>query len=388
MDQLEVDHLQVVLKVSERCNIACTYCYFFFRGDQSHKDHSAVLSAGSTAQVSAFLRREIDRHGIQRVTIALHGGEPLLMKRPRFRALLESLTQACDGVRLDLTVQTNAMLIDQDWIALFEDFSVRVGVSLDGPPEANDRARIDKKGRGTHARTVAGLRQVVDAAREGRAPEPGILCVMDPDADPEAAYRHFVDELGVRHIDFLFPDDDHDSFDPARSGRFGAYLVKIFETRLRRGDENVRIRALDHLQFLLNRDRTARALDRAAQRRVKVVTVSSDATLGMDDIIRSVAPERFHALHPVSQTSLEALFEGEEGHALAEAEAQLPSACSACLWRDVCGGGVHVIHRHSLDQRFDNPSIYCEDMKTVLGRMVQVMHAAGVPYDALAESLA
>ncbi|MCR9129802.1 MAG: radical SAM protein [Alphaproteobacteria bacterium] len=388
MAQLDVDHLQLVLKVSERCNIACTYCYFFFKSDQSYREHDAVLSAANVEDVGAFLQREIARHAIKRVTIALHGGEPLLMKRARFRALLESLTQACRTIRLDLTVQTNAMLIDDDWIELFGVFGVRVGVSLDGPPEANDRARIDKKGRGTHARSIAGLRQVVEAAREGRIPEPGILCVMDPGADPVAAYRHFVDDLGVRHLDFLFPDDDHDSFDRSRAGEFGAYLVKVFETRLRRGDKDVRIRVLDHLQFLLNRTPAARADDRAAQRRVKVATISSDATLGIDDIIRSVAPERFNAFRPVSRTSLEALFSGAEGHRLREAESRRPAACSDCLWRDVCGGGVHVIHRHSLARGFDNPSIYCEDIKIILGRMVQVMHAAGVSYDALLENLA
>lgn len=386
--QPEIDHLQLVLKVAERCNIACTYCYFFFRGDQSYRDHSPVLAAKAAEQVGAFLRREIERYRIQRVTVALHGGEPLLMKKGRFRSLLEILRAACAGIRLDLTVQTNGMLIDEEWIDLFNAYSVRVGVSLDGPSQANDRYRVDKKGQGTHARAVEGLRRIVDAAKRGRALDPGVLCVMDPDADPVATYLHFVEELGVKHIDFLFPDDDHDSFDPARTGRFGAYLVKVFDTRLRRGDDHVRIRVLDHLLFLLQRCKASRAANRTAQRRVKVVTISSDATLGMDDIIRSVAPERFNALRPLGETSLKELFESDEGRVLEDAEANRPSACTPCLWRDICSGGVHVIHRHSRERSFDNPSIYCGDMKLILARMVQAMHAAGVSYEALAETLA
>lgn len=385
---VEIETLQLILKVSERCNIACTYRYFFFRGGQSYQAHAPVLTEVAQDHIFAFLEREIAANSVKRVSIALHGGEPLLMKKARFETLLEKLTRACAAAQLRLSVQTNGMLVDPDWIALFSRFRVQVGVSLDGPASVNDRSRIDKKGRGTHARSVAGLSLCVEAARAGKLDEPGVLCVMDPDADPVATYLHFVDELGVRNIDFLFPDEDHDSFDPDRSGRFGAYLCKILDTRLIRGDTHVHIRVLDHLQYLITRDRAARARNREAQRRVKVATLSSNATIGLDDILRSIAPGRFQALDHVTQTSLQNVFSGPEARQVDEAEANPPAKCSGCLWLDVCGGGLHAIHRHSAAGGFDNPSVYCEDIKAVLGRMVRIMHASGVPARTLGENLA
>jgi len=31
--------IEVVLKLTERCNIDCTYCYVFNKGDESYKKH-------------------------------------------------------------------------------------------------------------------------------------------------------------------------------------------------------------------------------------------------------------------------------------------------------------------------------------------------------------
>ncbi|HEV2739171.1 MAG TPA: hypothetical protein VGU66_11380, partial [Candidatus Elarobacter sp.] len=41
---LKTDFLSVVLKVAERCNLACPYCYFFFGGDDSYLLHPAFIS--------------------------------------------------------------------------------------------------------------------------------------------------------------------------------------------------------------------------------------------------------------------------------------------------------------------------------------------------------
>lgn len=386
-EALKIDSIEIVLKVSERCNIACTYCYFFFGADQSYREHAALLGEDSVEVICAFLRREIPTHELKTVSIALHGGEPLLMKKPRFLRLLEAISQACVGAELDLAVQTNAMLIDEEWIDIFSRFNVRASVSLDGPESINDRARLDKRGRGTHSRAVAGLKKLVAAAARGALPEPGLLCVIDPDADPRAVYEHFVDELGVRRIDFLLPDASHDSFDAEQSGLFGAFLIEIFSLWVSRGDEGVKIRVLDHLLFLLKRDRSARARNREARRRNKVVTISSDATIGFDDILRGAVAGMFDDLRPLSETSLLALFSSSKAQILDLAEHIPPQACRGCLWLDVCEGGDHITHRHSTKNGFDNPSVYCEDIMLLLGHLARALHAGGMSREKLLTNL-
>ena len=54
--------------------------------------------------------------------------------------------------------QTNGMLIDAEWCALFRDWNVGVGVSIDGPRELHDANRKTRSGDGTFDKTIAGIR--------------------------------------------------------------------------------------------------------------------------------------------------------------------------------------------------------------------------------------
>lgn len=151
--------LEVILKVTERCNIACTYCYFFFAGNESHAEHPSLLKRDGFLATVDFLANALEEHRLDRIQIDFHGGEPLLVKPDYFAWMCETLRERLSACpELVLAIQTNAMLVNDTWIELFGRYNVQVGVSIDGPPEYNDRYRIDHKGRGAHAKVVEGIR--------------------------------------------------------------------------------------------------------------------------------------------------------------------------------------------------------------------------------------
>ena len=43
----------------------------------------------------------------------------------------------------------------------------------------------------------------------------------------------------------------------------------------------------------------------------------------------------------------------------------LPTACTSCSERELCGGG-YLPHRYSKRRCFDNPSVWCEDIRAML----------------------
>ncbi|HEV2679407.1 MAG TPA: radical SAM protein, partial [Rhodanobacter sp.] len=173
--------LQIILKVAERCNIACKYCYFFFGGDDSHKFNPAYIADETVDHLADFVADAVSRYQLDLVRIIIHGGEPLMLKKSRMADLLSKIEQAARGSTLQFTIQTNAMLIDDDWVDLFEKHNVYVGVSVDGPREVNDTYRVDKRMRGTYDRTVDGLRKLFNAYEDGRIARPGALCVVNPE---------------------------------------------------------------------------------------------------------------------------------------------------------------------------------------------------------------
>jgi uncharacterized protein len=83
--------LSLVLKITERCNLNCSYCYYFNGLDQSYKDKPAVMSKNTLAKVIDFLLQGIKELEVDSLSIILHGGEPLLIPKLYFDYICEQL---------------------------------------------------------------------------------------------------------------------------------------------------------------------------------------------------------------------------------------------------------------------------------------------------------
>jgi uncharacterized protein len=361
-------HLAIVFKVTERCNLVCPYCYFFFSDDQSYKDHPATVPADTVSGIIAFIQNAIAESGINRVHIGFHGGEPLLLKREYFgqicQQLIDGLGSRC---KLGLSVQTNGVLINEAWIDVFERYGVAVGVSFDGDREVHNRTRITKKGRGTYDETLRGWRLLEQAAEARRIPAPGVLCVIAPDQSGSATFLHFVRELKVKHLDFLLPDLTHDSIDVTERfiERCGDYMVDVCKTWFAHGDKKVTVRFMRGvMRMLLARKLQAPDPGNAPPASYTLLTVSSNGDISPDDVYRTLDWRFRETGFNVATSSLRDIHEGPMWGEIRAGINKLAPKCDACLWRGVCRGGL-MQHRYSMRHGFNNPSIYC----TALGRM-------------------
>ena len=102
--------------------------------------------------------------------------------------------------RASLQMQTNGTLANDEWIEVLKRHNLRVGVSLDGPPEFHDLSRFDHAGRGSYSETVQGMRKL----QENRVFS-GVLTVINPGQSGLETYRH-IRSLGVKNMNFLLPD--------------------------------------------------------------------------------------------------------------------------------------------------------------------------------------
>src|SRR3954447_1105962 len=69
----------VVLKVAQRCNLNCTYCYVYNRGDDSWRARPKFISEDIIRQLATRIRQHCARYSCSLFTVELHGGEPLLL---------------------------------------------------------------------------------------------------------------------------------------------------------------------------------------------------------------------------------------------------------------------------------------------------------------------
>src|SRR5947209_19573010 len=83
---------QLLVKVATRCNIDCTYCYWF--RDAAVYDKPKLMSAEVLQQLLQRIEEHVTKNLLDDLPIILHGGEPLLWGVENFRAIAE----ACAGI--------------------------------------------------------------------------------------------------------------------------------------------------------------------------------------------------------------------------------------------------------------------------------------------------
>jgi len=84
------------------------------------------------------------------VTFVWHGGESTLAGLDFFRkAMTLQHKHRRSGQKIINEIQTNGTLINAEWVKFFKAHNFFVGVSIDGPKEINDTARINRDGSGT-----------------------------------------------------------------------------------------------------------------------------------------------------------------------------------------------------------------------------------------------
>ena len=59
---MRIQNLNIVFKISERCNLKCDYCYFFFGGDETWKLHPPVVPRQVIEDLGAFTARAARDH--------------------------------------------------------------------------------------------------------------------------------------------------------------------------------------------------------------------------------------------------------------------------------------------------------------------------------------
>lgn len=395
--KLKVRRLQVIFKVVERCNLACSYCYYFFGGDQSYKERPARASLDIAEQLDQFLRAGVAALDINEVDIVFHGGEPMLQRIGDFDQMCERFKAiATPNCRVNLAIQTNGTRFSPEWNKILVRHRIAIGVSVDGPPEVNDPNRPFHNGKGSTATIERGLALLRSDDRDFFNRRVGSLTVLDAGQDYRQAIDYFVDVLGITTQGYLLPDCSHDDGIPGdHSARdYGSILCSIFDAWVARGDLSVREIAnlLRRFQKAYVSEAGKAAMERLAADRVQilpnhVLVVHSNGDLKVDDsYIPAAAWQQAAPVANLASTSLEAYLRDPCFEELYTALQTPPDECAGCRWLAICGGG-DLENRWSSDKRFNNPSIFCEGLKMFYERIVSYLIQHGYPAEDIATRL-
>lgn len=355
----------IILKVASLCNINCNYCYIYQHEDQSFRTRPKFITDEVFEATLAAMCRYSDRRGQHKLALTFHGGEPTLIGAARLDQMAARARQVLGSRLRFLALQTNATLIDDALLEVFQRHNISVGVSLDGPREVHDQVRVDHAGRGTHDKTIRGLRRLQEAGFD-----PILLCVINPGQSGLKIYRYFR-SLGVRRMDFLLPDVSHDN--KARLyGGYGPqpisdYLIPIFDDWFDEDNPDIHVRIFWGLTRAIMGGWSD--TDAFGNMLMNYLVVEADGSIEGLDALRVCADGITRSGLNVLRDSFDDLARGLPlVHQAVEVGIPLPTACRACPEREVCGGG-YLPHRYARSNGFDNPSVWCIDILNLLSHM-------------------
>lgn len=128
------------------------------------------------------------------------GGEPTLLGLDYFRNVvaLQKKHQP-KGVRIENDLQTNGILLNDEWCAFLKEHNFLVGLSIDGPRELHDKYRKTRSGKPTFDLVM----KAVDKLQAHGVKFNALVTVNRHNAKyPLEVYRFLTQELGVRYIQF------------------------------------------------------------------------------------------------------------------------------------------------------------------------------------------
>ena len=363
--------INILIKpASSACNMACKYC--FYRDVAEHREQ-AFEGMLSLQKMERVIRAGME-YADHSCSFAFQGGEPTLAGLDFYRGVVELQKKyARSGVEIHNAIQTNGMLIDEEWAAFLAENRFLVGLSLDGPAELHNLNRLDTVGEGTFNRVMRAARLM-----EKHGVEFNILCVVTGRnaRSVEKNYR-FYRRQGFRWLQFI---PCLDSLEQQRgeekyhlsAENYGDFLIRLFDLwyeDLQRG-EYISIRHLDNwLSILLGGQPEACSM--TGQCAVQFV-VEGDG---------GVYPCDFYVLDEwrmgtVGESSFAEMQRGEVAARFIQASLRVPNKCRRCRWYGLCRNGCRRNRMTLLDGEVDR-NCYCEAYQRFFSqREKQLMQAA------------
>lgn len=317
-----------------RCNLDCQYCYYL--------EKEGLYPDGASLRMSDDLLQEyiVQQLAMTRGSEALfswHGGEPTMLGLDYFRRIVEiQRRHRPAGMHVSNSIQTNGVLLTDEWCAFLAAERFRVGLSLDGPRDLHDVYRATKDRRPTHRQVMQGYRLL----RRHEIPV-DLLCVVHAQNAPRPLeVYHFFKAIGAQYLSFIPLVEPH----PAGQGgvtersvpaeAFGSFLCAIFDEWVRHDIGRILVQIFEEAARPAYGLRHSLCIFRPTCGDVPVVEHNGDVY----QCDHFVTPD--HRLGNIRDTPLAALIESAAQEAFGRAKQEtLPRYCRACDVLAMCNGG-------------------------------------------------
>lgn len=215
----------LIFQSTSFCNLDCKYCYLPDRDSKKKIDIEIIKIALENIVSDSLVEKEF--------SIVWHAGEPTVMPidfYEKVNLLIDEIIPK--DIKVNQHIQTNATLLNQDWIDFFIQSGMKVGVSIDGPKHITDKNRLNRKGNGSFDKIMEGI----NLLKQNNIQFSVIAVLTSYSLDFADEIYDFFKHMGVRSLCFNMDEADgvniKSTLDETTAEKYKMFWNKIFRMQL------------------------------------------------------------------------------------------------------------------------------------------------------------
>lgn len=158
-NSLDSELSQLILEVTQQCNLRCGYCVYSGHFTYQREHNSARMSESTAERAIEFFMSRNANSPRNEATITFYGGEPLL-EFQLVKHCVEYAKQRWPERPLRFAITTNGSLLNKAMLSFFEEHGFGLRISIDGPKEKHDMYRVMRNGNGSFDSVMKNIKMI------------------------------------------------------------------------------------------------------------------------------------------------------------------------------------------------------------------------------------
>jgi len=331
----------LIKPASGKCNMNCKYC--FYSDEMEHREIRDLGNMTVETSVNIIEKALVFADG-GHITFAFQGGEPTVRGLDFYRKFIENIkTRNSKKSNITYAIQTNGLLIDEEWAEFFHENKFLVGVSLDGTRDLHDMNRIDMKNKGTYKKVMDSIdileRKKVDfniLTVINRTNSKKILKIYNLYKKNGFNFMQFIPCLepigeNMGGSKYALTSDDYEIF---LKTLFNAWYKDVKEGKF------ISIRYFDNLLGMYM-GKEPESCDMRGMCSVQNVIEADGSVYSCDFYVMDD-----YEIGNINEMSIEEIVESDKAKEFVESSLLMTEDCKNCKWLNICRGGCR---RHKTD---------------------------------------